>query len=215
MTLKHNGRGSNDYGLTVSKKSERSNNFFNSKSSTLQKQIAQLKIDLEKKKQSNQRLKEELGNLEKSKNLNQNGSLLLEKDKLRHDIGKLTRDLVNKNEKLRKLGATYKTLLEENNELDGKIRRLEENEHKYDKTINEHFRVMEEYELLRNMVDENEFLKHEEIFLTKMKLEENSRKQMDFQIKELGDKMAVSKKLAKEYLRKYVDRLEAELANLG
>jgi hypothetical protein len=48
-----------------------------------------------------------------------------------------------------------------------------------------------------------------------MKLEENSKKQMDFQIKELADKMAVNKNLTKEYLKKYIKRLRIELDQLG
>jgi hypothetical protein len=44
--------------------------------------------------------------------------MLLEKDQLRQDIAKLTSELVSKKEDLRRLGATYKTLVEDNNSLD-------------------------------------------------------------------------------------------------
>ena len=48
-----------------------------------------------------------------------------------------------------------------------------------------------------------------------MKLEENSKVQMEFQVRELGDKMAVNKALAKEYLLKYISKLEAELKGVS
>ena len=181
----------------------------------LEAQIAEMRIELEKRKKGNQKLRQELIEKEKTRSLSgNNGSLLMEKDILKIEISKLTSNLVQKNEQLRRLGATYKTLVDENHALEKKIKHLQKNEDKYDQAITEHSRVMEEYEMLRNVVDENEFAKHEQLFLTQMKLEENSRKQMEFQVKELGDKMTINKELAKGYLLKYIERLEAELTQL-
>lgn len=174
-----------------------------------------MKTELDRRRKENERLKTELIQIERSKNIGTNGSMLLEKDQLRQDIAKLTSELVSKKEDLRRLGATYKTLVEDNNSLDQRIKLLQKEEPRYDQTILEYNKLMEEYEYLRNVVEENEFTKHEQLFLTQMKLEENSKKQMDFQIKELADKMAVNKNLTKEYLKKYIKRLRIELDQLG
>lgn len=139
-----------------------------------------MKMELERRRKENESLKAELVQIERSRNLGSGGSMLLEKDQLRQDVAKLTSELVAKKEELRRLGATYKTLVEDNNSLDQRIKLLQKEEPKFDQTILEYNKLTEEYEYLRNVVEENEFTKHEQLFLTQMKLEENSKKQMDF-----------------------------------
>lgn len=50
--------------------------------------------------------------------------------------------------------------------------------------------------------------------MTQMKLEENGKKQLEFQIKDLAERLATDNDLAKEYLKKYILSLEKELADM-
>ena len=56
-----------------------------------------------------------------------------------------------------------------------------------------------ETENLRNLVDENEFITSEQLFMTQMKLEENGKRQLELQIKDLAERLATDNNLAKEY----------------
>lgn len=175
-----------------------------------------MRAELIKKKSINQGLKNELENLEVVKGLSSpgQGSLLLEKDHLRSEIASLTKQLVKKNSKLREMENVHACLMEENRELDKKLNELKKEEPVYNKIIKEHEKVEEEYELLKNLMDEQEFIKQEQMFVTRMKLEESSQAHMDFHIRDLVEKMAINKSVAKEYLQKYINKLEDELSTL-
>jgi len=181
----------------------------------LEGQISRMQNELDSRKKKNYELREELQRYENNKSLNEGGSLLIEKDRLKSEVQVLVKELVKKNDNLRRLTATYKMLLEENETLSKEVAELEKNEPAFDKTIEDYSRAMEEYENLRNALDENEFMKHEQLFITQMKLEENSRKQMELQVREIAEKMSTNKELAKQYLKKYVQYLEEQLATKG
>jgi hypothetical protein len=85
-----------------------------SKIINLECKVKILEEELEKKRRDNQKLTSELLNLEKSKNLSKSGSYFLEKDELRSDVQKLTKELSGRGERLRHLTATHKMLLDEN-----------------------------------------------------------------------------------------------------
>lgn len=73
------------------------------------------------------------------------------------------------------------------------------NEQDYDKGIEEFKKMSVETENLRNLVDENEFITSEQLFMTQMKLEENGKRQLELQIKDLAERLATDNNLAKEY----------------
>ena len=177
----------------------------------LETQINKMQAELNSRKSKNQELREELHRYEVGTKSNEGGSLLIERDKLKGEV----QSFVKKNENLRRLTATYKMLLEENDNLQREISELEKNEPFYDKTIEEYSRAMEEYENLRNTLEEQEFTKQEQLFMTQMKLEENSRKQMEAHVRDVAEKMNTNRDLAKQYLRKYVQYLEEQVAARG
>lgn len=104
-------------------------------------------------------------------------------------------------------------LQEENNNLQKEINEYSKNEQDYDKGIEEFKKMSVETENLRNLVDENEFITSEQLFMTQMKLEENGKRQLELQIKDLAERLATDNELAKEYLKKYIVKLEKDLAN--
>lgn len=138
----------------------------------------------------------------------------MEKDELRGDVQKLTKELSERGERLRHLTATHKMLLEENNALVKEINELSASEEEFDRGIEQFKKMSIETENLRNMVDENEFITSEQLFMTQMKLEENGRKQLEIQIKDLAERLAIDNDLAKEYLKKYIISLEKELSEM-
>lgn len=174
-----------------------------------------MQAELNARKAKNQELRDELHRFEVGTRANEGGALLVERDRLKADVQSLVKELVKKNENLRRLTATYKMLLEENENLQREISELEKNEPFYDKTIEDYSRAMEEYENLRNTLEEQEFTKQEQLFMTQMKLEENSRKQMEAHVRDVAEKMNSNKDLAKQYLLKYVQYLEEQLASRG
>lgn len=187
----------------------------NHRMANLESQISKMQAELNQRKARNEELKEELQRYESGKRPNEGGALLIEKDRLKAEVQSMVKELVKKNENLRRLTATYKMLLEENETLQREVSELEKNEGYYDKTIEEYSRAMEEYEMLRNALEEQEFNRHEQLFMTQMKLEENSRKQMEAHVRDVAEKMNSNKDLAKQYLRKYVQHLEEQLAAKG
>ena len=103
-------------------------------------------------------------------------------------------------------------LQEENNGLQKEINEYSKNEQDYDKGIEEFKKMSVETENLRNLVDENEFITSEQLFMTQMKLEENGKRQLELQIKDLAERLATDNNLAKEYQKKYIVKLEKDLA---
>ena len=190
-------------------------NNVNEKVRHLESQISRMQQELNQRRSRNTELKQELQRYESSKKPTDGGSLLLEKDRLKGDIQILVKELVKKNDNLRRLTATYKLLVDENDALNREVAELERNESVYDNTIEEYSKAMEEYETLRNALEESEFNKHEQMFLTQMKMEENSRKQMEIQVRDIAEKMNGNKDLAKLYLRKYIAYLEDQVHVLG
>lgn len=187
----------------------------NQRMRTLETQIAKMQSELNSRKAKNQELRDELHQYELATKPHEGGALLLERDRLKTEVQSLVKELVKKNENLRRLTATYKMLVEENDNLQHEIAELEKNEPYYDKTIEDYSRAMEEYENLRHTLEEQEFTKQEQLFMTQMKLEENSRKQMEAHVRDIAEKMNTDKNLAKQYLRKYVQYLEEQVAARG
>lgn len=177
----------------------------------IESQISKMQAELEQKRARNMELKSELQHIEHNQKSGDGGSLLLEKDRLKQEVSGLIKELVKKNDNLRRLTVSYKLLVDENEQLIRDVAELEKNEQSYDKTIEEYSKAIEECEVLRNALEESEFMKHEQLFLTQMKLEENSRKQMEMQVRDIADKMSKNKDLAKQYLLKYIDYLEAQV----
>ena len=104
-------------------------------------------------------------------------------------------------------------LQEENNNLQKEINEHSKNEHKYDRSIEEFKKMSVDTESLRNLVDENEFITSEQLFMTQMKLEENGKRQLENQIKDQAERLATDNNLAKEYQKKYIVKLEKDIAN--
>lgn len=188
-----------------------------SQNQPLPSQLSHLSSSLAARRQSNAVLRAELTSL-----TSQGGpapsnpsSLLILKDSLRGDIASLTTSLLVKTDRLRQLEATMMCLDEENKEKEKMIEEMRLHEDEWDREVEKHAQVAKEYELLRNLVDENEFIRQEQLWMTQMKLEENSQAQMEVQVREIGEKMAADRGLAKEYLEKYVKKLEDELAALS
>lgn len=76
----------------------------------LENKVKVLEDELDKKRKDNQKLSQELLELEKNKNISKSGSLFLEKDELRSEVQRLTKELTERGEKLRHLTATHKML---------------------------------------------------------------------------------------------------------
>lgn len=222
--MSSNQSPSYQYGLGNGNSSQHqgvSSEMVNQRAKNLESQIARMQQELNARKGRNMELRQELNRLENSSNLRGSydngtgGGLLSEKDRLKTEISSLVKELVKKNENLRRISATYKMLREENETLQREVDELQRNESQYDKTIEEYSRAMEEYETLRNAQEESEFNRNEQMFITQMRLEENSRKHMESQVKAIADQMAKDKDLAKRYLMKYVEYLEKQAQARG
>lgn len=179
---------------------------------TLESQISKIQTELELRKSRNAELRLDLQKLETMRRPGDGATLLVERDRLKEEVQTLVREFSKKNDSLRKITATYKMLLEENEQLTREVAELEKNEPLYDKTIEEHSAAMQEYEQVRAALEEHEFKRSEQMLLTQLRLEENSRKQMETQVRDIAEKMGANKDLAKQYLKKYVQYLEEELA---
>ncbi len=179
---------------------------------TLETQISKIQSELELRKHRNAELRNDLQKLEALRSPGDGTTLLLERDRLKEEVQTLEREFSKKNDHLRRITATYKMLLEENEQLTREVAELEKSEPLFDKTIEEHAAAMQEYEQLRTALEEHEFKKSEQLLLTQLRLEENSRKQMETQVRDIAEKMSSNQDLAKQYLKKYIQYLEDKLA---
>lgn len=177
---------------------------------TLESQISKIQAELELRKARNHELRQDLHKLENTRKPGDGTTLLIERDRLKEEVQTLAKEFAKKNDYLRKITATYKMLLEENEQLAREVAELEKNEPLYDKTIEDHGAAMQEYEQIRTALEEHEFKRNEQLLLTQLRLEENSRKQMEAQVRDIAEKMNANTDLAKQYLKKYIQYLEEE-----
>jgi len=64
-------------------------------------------------------------------------------------------------------------------------------------------------------LEENEFVKSEQLFYAQLKLEQNSKKQVENELTFIKREIENNDQLAIHYLKKYVEKLQREAGNKG
>ncbi len=161
-----------------------------------------MKRDLEEKQKENQKLKGKLIDFEKMNKINydRKRSTILEKDQIKKSLNSMSKNLIEKEDKIRNLSTFYETLEEENKTLAKQLERLKKKEPLYDKKINEYKNKLHHYKKLKLMMEENELEKNEKIFKTQMELEENSKKQIERELEYIKKEIKNNDELAIFYL---------------
>jgi hypothetical protein len=70
---------------------------------------------------------------------------------------------------------------------------------------------LNEYQKLKFKLEENEFVKSEQLFYAQLKLEQNSKKQVENELSFIKKEIERNDELAIHYLKKYVEKLQKEL----